>query len=89
MAKNSATSHEAAQKKIWKAELRDLRKQADQHAAAILRETRAAGKRVADCRKALAKAEREEARLRKRLVKSATLKTLEHRIDALRGRIES
>ncbi|MCW1883979.1 hypothetical protein OKA04_04515 [Luteolibacter flavescens] len=84
-------SHEAAQKKIWRAEIKQHEQSLKKVNADFVAEQRQRHKALGIAQKALAAEERKFARFTARRAKilPATIREIETRIAILRGRIDS
>ena len=84
-------NHEAAQKKVWKAELKQHTQALNKVNRDFEAEQRVRNKALRDAQKALATEERKFAAFtaRRSKVLPATVKELETRMAVLRGRIEA
>lgn len=91
MPARKSKSPEAAQKKVWKAEIRDQENAAKKLNKDFDAEQRTIRKQITAAEKALSAANRKYARFvaRRSKVVPATLREIETRIAVLRGRIEA
>lgn len=86
---STTTSHEAAQKKLWKQEERELKARAHQIAQDRKREITTAQKAYRAAKKEADRTWTELQRVTDRQSKSTELQQLESRLAALRGRLEA